>query len=509
VSLQAASVTIEAESGVRGADFTSATQNGVQYISISTDPVNTDFPGNANRVATYTVPFPEAGTYNLYARIRVGPDAPNDDSMFYANGFDAKSPTNADDWIRINNLCLPSGFTNQTDTVVENGDAGNQVWKWLNLSQFTDSAGESPVTFPVAAGNLVQTFQIGAREDGFDMDKFVFGTSSYTFTVADLDVGGSGTPPDPPVPVKARVFIVGDSTVMSYASTDTKRGWGQEIYHYFKNNVSFADNALSGRSSKTFITEGWWAQTVAQLSTNDYVLIQFGHNDSHDPSLPESTDATGEYRTYLQQYIDDSKAIGAIPVMVTPMHRRSFDTNGNLLSYYVSNGTNVGDLAPYAASMKQVAQSNNVACVDLFASSGVVMQLIGNNACIPMFVAGDITHFNETGAIVMASLVAQGLSEVLPPPAVPANDRELTQYLRTDVLRQHHADLAAGKFPSPVFTGTRESENLRLDWFIQPSDCLLQQSMNLTAWTNYSSGAAGSLIVVPQSSRAFFRLVPP
>src|SRR5206468_11348111 len=49
--------------------------------------------------------------------------------------------------------------------------------------------------FTVTAGNLAQTFQIGAREDGLDMDKFLFGTSGYTFTVADLDAGGPGAPP--------------------------------------------------------------------------------------------------------------------------------------------------------------------------------------------------------------------------------------------------------------------------------------------------------------------------
>jgi hypothetical protein len=74
--------------------------------------------------------------------------------------------------------------------VTGGGGAGTQVWKWINLSQLTGNAG-----FTVSAGNLTQTFQIGARENGLDMDKFLFGMATNTFTVAELDAGGPGTPP--------------------------------------------------------------------------------------------------------------------------------------------------------------------------------------------------------------------------------------------------------------------------------------------------------------------------
>ena len=65
-------VTFQAESGAPGSNFTNGTDGTVQYISISTDTVNNGNPGNVNRVATYTVVFPEAGTFNLFARMRVG-----------------------------------------------------------------------------------------------------------------------------------------------------------------------------------------------------------------------------------------------------------------------------------------------------------------------------------------------------------------------------------------------------------------------------------------------------
>jgi glucuronoarabinoxylan endo-1,4-beta-xylanase len=190
--IRAASVTFEAESGVLGSDFTNGISGGVQFISISTDTVNSGNPGNANRVASYTVTFPAAGTYQLYARVLVGPGGFNDDSMFFANSFGVKSPTTDSDWNLVNGLD-GAGFNNSTDVVTGGGTLGSEVWKWINLSQYLGQAG-----FIITAGNLTQTFQIGARENGLDLDKFVFGSANYTFTVADLDAGGPGTPPPPP-----------------------------------------------------------------------------------------------------------------------------------------------------------------------------------------------------------------------------------------------------------------------------------------------------------------------
>src|SRR5262249_23468197 len=97
-------VVFEAESGTLGSNFTNGTESATQFISISTDTVNAGNPGNANRVATYTVNFPEAGTYNLFGRMRVGPGGFNDDSMFYGNGFGAKSSATDTDWQLVNGL---------------------------------------------------------------------------------------------------------------------------------------------------------------------------------------------------------------------------------------------------------------------------------------------------------------------------------------------------------------------------------------------------------------------
>ena len=190
LSSHAASVTFQAESGTLGTNYTVRSDGVVQYITNTNNNTgnNQGIPG---RVATFTVIFTNVGTYQLYARVRVGTNTFNDDSMFYGNGFGTKSPGTSSDWVLVNGLGS-AGFANSTDVVTGGGSLGSSVWKWINLSLFAPGA-----TFSVTADNLTNIFQIGAREDGLDIDKFVFGTAGYTFTVADLDAGGPGTPPAP------------------------------------------------------------------------------------------------------------------------------------------------------------------------------------------------------------------------------------------------------------------------------------------------------------------------
>ena len=144
---------------------------------------------NSNRAwRPYAVPFPAAGTYQLYARVLVGPGGYNSDSLFYGNGFGTQNPTNNSEWIFVNGLA-GVGFSNTTDVVTGGGTLGSGMWKWINLSQFTGQAG-----FTVNAGNLTQTFQIGGRETNLCIDRFVFGSAGDTFTVSNLNNGTDGTP---------------------------------------------------------------------------------------------------------------------------------------------------------------------------------------------------------------------------------------------------------------------------------------------------------------------------
>jgi lysophospholipase L1-like esterase len=191
-------------------------------------------------------------------------------------------------------------------------------------------------------------------------------------------------------PVK--VVIAGDSTVADYPAGSTQHGWGEYIQGYFNGNVHVVNLAKNGRSTKTFLQEGLWAQAIAEKP--DIILIQFGHNDSHDPKNPEATSAKGDYSTYLKQLVAEARAAGATPILLTPVQRR----------------TKTDSLMPYAEAMRKVAQQERVPVVDLHASSGKLYQEAGRGGAAELAANDkDQTHFNEKGARAMAALVMKEL----------------------------------------------------------------------------------------------------
>jgi lysophospholipase L1-like esterase len=157
---------------------------------------------------------------------------------------------------------------------------------------------------------------------------------------------------------------------------------------------NFAEN---GRSTKTFLTTPHWQQTLDDKP--DFILIQFGHNDSHTPpdQHPEATRADGDYMDYLRKYITDARGIGATPILVTPMHRRTFQPDGSMTL----------ELLPYVQAMKKVGQQMKVPVIDLYTKSGDLFARLGDTASAD-FTPKDRTHFSDKGARVMAYFVAQG-----------------------------------------------------------------------------------------------------
>jgi endo-1,4-beta-xylanase len=194
--IMALPVVVEAESGDIGEDFDVIEEDGVTFVRITndfqdisdpTDPEWQDIiskPISGNHVITYEVVFPAPGIYNLFARARVGPEAYEDDSFFYPEGFGEKDVENTEDW-RIANQMDTGGSAGPDEFVVGRGGAGIGIWKWLNISEgnFHDEG----ITFVVEENELTKTFQIGGRETGFDIDKFAFGRADLFYTVERLD----------------------------------------------------------------------------------------------------------------------------------------------------------------------------------------------------------------------------------------------------------------------------------------------------------------------------------
>jgi lysophospholipase L1-like esterase len=205
------------------------------------------------------------------------------------------------------------------------------------------------------------------------------------------------------------VYVIGDSTASVYASDLYPRtGWAQPLQDYFAPAcATIHDDALSGRSSKSFYDEGDWTPIRASLHAGDTVLIQFGHNDEKADDPTRFTDPFTTFEQYLTSYIDDTIAAGATPILITPINRNSW-----------SNGTLNDTHGNYPVAMRQLAQAKHVALVDATALTRSYFERIGQAATTALFMDlapgqfpnypngnTDDTHLQEKGARAIAQLI--------------------------------------------------------------------------------------------------------
>ena len=199
---------------------------------------------------------------------------------------------------------------------------------------------------------------------------------------------------------KIRVALAGDSTV-----TD-KAGWGAAFAKLLGPEAECHNFAGGGQSSKSFRSTKQWQKVLDDKPA--YVLIQFGHNDMPGKGPNRETDPATTYRENLIRFIEEAEAIGAKPIIVTSMARRTYD-----------NGKIRGELKPWADAARKVAADRKVPCVDLFARSVALLNELGPVGSEPFNPKGkddaaDHTHLNPKGAEVMAGLVAAELKKVAP-----------------------------------------------------------------------------------------------
>lgn len=200
-----------------------------------------------------------------------------------------------------------------------------------------------------------------------------------------------------------KIVLVGDSTV------NAEGGWGKTFCELAKSNVLCVNEALNGRSTKSFIDEGAWAKALAERGA--YYLIQFGHNDQKK-DVERATDPDTTYAANLRRYIRDTRAIGAVPVVVTSLSRRNY-----------RDGKLVQDLTEYVAAAKRVAMEEKAALIDLNALSVKFLNSM-TQAQADQFDADthpdtasenkdpkkpDRTHLNANGQAVFGRMVVEGL----------------------------------------------------------------------------------------------------
>jgi lysophospholipase L1-like esterase len=263
------------------------------------------------------------------------------------------------------------------------------------------------------------------------------GAAMVAFSLLAIPATAQTIPSTPvaPEPIRhiqpSKIILVGDSTTAVFG------GWGPSFCGYHVTSFMACVNlARGGRSTSNYRAEGSWDVALSEMRTSGYrdiwVLIQFGHNDQ--PGKPgRSTDLATEFPANLKHYVEEVRAAGAKPVLVTPLTRRSF-TNGKL----------VNDLAPWAAAVHKVAAEMKVPLIDLNADSAAAVDAMGSAAAdrfaeippgAPQAVAPtasarstevmvkpmaqpklsfDHTHLGVEGADYFATMVTRELSVAIP-----------------------------------------------------------------------------------------------
>jgi lysophospholipase L1-like esterase len=193
------------------------------------------------------------------------------------------------------------------------------------------------------------------------------------------------------------VALVGDSTVTDEA------GWGKAFADRFDDRVRVLNFAASGRSSKSWFDERRLPRALE--AKPDYVLIQFGHNDQPGKGPHRETDPATTYRDSLKIYLKEFQAIGARPILVSSVTRRTFDDHGKIAS----------TLTPWAEAARDVAREAGVPFIDLHAVSVAHHDGIGRDASMAFNLnPTDMTHFSRQGAEAVADLIVGELATVSP-----------------------------------------------------------------------------------------------
>lgn len=228
--------------------------------------------------------------------------------------------------------------------------------------------------------------------------------------------------PSPANPKLRNLILVGDSTVRNGKGdgAHNQMGWGDELAPYFDTTkINVVNRAIGGRSSRTYISEGHWAETLKLVKPGDVILVQFGHNDSGplddkdrargsiNGTGPESKEVDNPVRHvhetvhsfgwYMDEYVREGQAKGATVVLLSLVPRKTW-----------KDGKIVRGTDSYGGWTQQVAAKDHVGFVDLNEITARKYDALGEAGVEPMF--GDPhTHTTAAGAIMNAESVVAGL----------------------------------------------------------------------------------------------------
>jgi lysophospholipase L1-like esterase len=219
------------------------------------------------------------------------------------------------------------------------------------------------------------------------------------------------------------VFLAGNSTVVDQ-DKEPYASWGQIIPAFFTEKVAVANYAESGESLSGFIAVKRFEKMLSLMKAGDYAFVEFGHNDQKQKGA--GIGAFTSYKSDLKFFISEVKKKGGIPVLVTSMQRRSFDSTGKIME----------TLGDYPEAVRVTAREENVALIDLNAMSKTMYEAWGPQESIKAFVhfpantfpgqtvaLSDNTHFTPFGAYEIARIILKGIRD---------NNIGIAKYIKKD-----------------------------------------------------------------------------
>jgi len=237
------------------------------------------------------------------------------------------------------------------------------------------------------------------------------------------------------------IFLLGDSTVCDQPA-EPYASWGQMITRFFGDEVAIANHAESGESLKSSLGAKRLDKVLSLMRRGDYLLIQYGHNDEKERG--EGIGAFTSYKASLKQFVDAVQKKGGVPILITPMHRRTFDANGKITNSH-------GD---YPEAVRQVAKEEHVVLIDLTAMSKDLYEALGEDGSGVLFKQGDGTHHNNYGAYQLAKAIVQSIRDQRLP---------LAQFLISDLKKfdpKHPDQFSSFAIPpSPAVTNMKPLGN--------------------------------------------------
>ncbi|WP_161625580.1 rhamnogalacturonan acetylesterase [Cyclobacterium qasimii] len=223
---------------------------------------------------------------------------------------------------------------------------------------------------------------------------------------------------------EVKVFCIGDSTMSEYnleemdekyGGTDfPRRGWAMALSAYLNDKAEVRNMAVSGRSSKNFIAQGHWDKVLNEIKEGDFLIIQFGHNDEKSDDPNRFTEPFGEYKENLIRFVKESEALGALPIMATPIARRSFNEEGLPIDTH-------GD---YVTATREAAKEAGVPMIDLNKMTMDYLSELGAEDAKKLFLhvkpgvfenlpegLEDDTHLSKQGACAVSEMFIEGIEK--------------------------------------------------------------------------------------------------